>query len=310
MLRVALPILLLMLLEACSPVALLNALAPRAGVTIQRDISYGPGPYRVLDVYAPSEPQAGAPVVVFFYGGSWDSGDRGMYRFLGAALAARGIVAVIPDYRRYPEVGFPAFVEDGAAAVAWARTHGSQLGGDPGRLFLMGHSAGAQIAALLALDQSYLQAQGLETCALSGFIGLAGPYDFLPLRSSRLQTIFGPEQDWPRSQPINYVSAAAPPMLLIAGSDDTIVDPANTVRLAARLRQAGAEVEEHVYRGVGHKAVIGAFGRMLGFLAPVRRDLLSFIARHSAEPRCAARSGDPGSHAASPFKPALQGWQN
>lgn len=308
--RLALPILLLMLLEACSPIAILNALAPRTGVTVHRDIPYGSGPYRVLDVYAPSQPQAGAPIVVFFYGGSWDSGERGMYRFLGAALAERGIVAVIPDYRRYPEVGFPAFIEDGAAAVAWARAHGSELGGDPGRMFLMGHSAGAQIAALLALNQSYLQARGLETCELSGVIGLAGPYDFLPLRSTRLQAIFGPEQDWPRSQPINYVSSAAPPMLLIAGSDDTTVDPANTVRLAARLRQAGAEVEERVYRGVGHKAVIGAFARPLGFLAPVRSDLMSFIARYRTGQRCEARSAEPGSHAASPLKPALQGWQD
>ena len=310
MFRIALPILLLMLLEACSPIALLNALAPRAGVTIHRDIAYGTGPYRVLDVYAPSERQADAPVVVFFYGGSWDSGERGMYRFLGAALADRGIVAVIPDYRRYPEVGFPAFVEDGAAAVAWARTHAAELGGDSGRLFLMGHSAGAQIAALLALDQSYLQAKGLEACALSGVIGLAGPYDFLPLRSERLQAIFGPEQDWPRSQPINFVNAGAPPMLLVAGSEDTIVDPANTVRLAARLRQAGAEVEERIYRGVGHKAVVGAFAGTLAFLAPVRRDLMGFIARHKTAPRCEARSGGSGAPTASPFKPALQGWQN
>ena len=306
MYRLVPAILLMLLFDACSPVTILNAMAPRAGVTAYRDIAYGEGPDHRLDLYAPSEPGAGAPIVVFFYGGGWDSGDRGMYRFIGATLAERGMVAVIPSYRIYPAGRFPDFMHDGAAAVAWARAQGGRYGGDADRLFLMGHSAGAQIAALLALDTTYLAAEEIDPCAVRGVVGLAGPYDFLPLRSARLQAIFGPQSDWPRSQPINYVTSAAPPMLLAAGSNDSTVDPGNTARLAARLRAAGVEVEEHLYRGVGHKALVGAFSSPLAFLAPVRRDALDFIARHGTGTRCAPKAALPAFQALGQSLPARE----
>ena len=267
-----------MLLAACSPVAVLNWTAPRAGITTWRDIAYATGPAHVLDIYAPSEPCADAPVVVFFYGGGWESGNRRSYRFVGASLAARGVVVVIPDYRLYPAVRFPGFMQDAAEAVAWTRAHVSQYGGDPNRLFLMGHSAGGQIATLLALDGRYLRADRVDPDDIAGVIGLAGPYDFLPLRSATLKAIFGPEADWPRSQPINYVTPSAPPMLLAAGRDDHTVDPGNTVRLAARLRQDGVAVDEHLYPGLGHKLLIGAFASPLTSFAPIREDTLRFIA--------------------------------
>jgi acetyl esterase/lipase len=204
-----------------------------------------------------------------------------MYRFVGAALAARGVMTVIPDYRLYPEVRFPAFMNDAAAAVAWTNANAARFGGDPHRLFLMGHSAGAQIAALLALDGSYLRADGLSPQSdVCGVVGLAGPYDFLPLESATLKAIFGPEDEWPRSQPINFVTSQAPPMLLLAGRDDDIVDPGNTLRLAARLRAAGTSVEDELYPGVGHKTLIAAFSGPLTFLAPVREATLRFVAAH------------------------------
>jgi len=268
-------------LAACSPTAVLNALAPREGVTQTLDIAYADGPRHALDVFAPRAAAAPAPVVVFFYGGGWESGSKEMYRFVGAALAARGVLTVIPDYRVYPEVRFPAFMDDAAAAVAWTHANASRFGGDPRRLFLMGHSAGAQIASLLALDASYLGAVKLspqhDVC---GVIGLAGPYDFLPLQSAVLQEIFGPEAGRPRSQPINFVSPQAPPMLLLAGSDDDTVDPGNTLRLAARLRAVGGTVEDTVYAGVGHKTLIAAFSGPLTFLAPAREAVLRFVAAH------------------------------
>ena len=149
-------------LAACSPVGILNAMAPRAGVVVHRDIAYEPGPRHALDIYVPARPVAATPVVVFFYGGGWDSGDRGMYRFVGAALAAHGVLTVVPDYRLYPEVRFPSFMRDAAAAVAWTRDHATSYGGDAQRLFLMGHSAGAQIATLLALDGRYLRSAGVD----------------------------------------------------------------------------------------------------------------------------------------------------
>ncbi|WP_428539732.1 alpha/beta hydrolase [Rhodopila sp.] len=278
--RVAVQLVALMLLSACSPALLLNLTAPRAGVTWSSDIAYAPGPDHTLDIYAPSHRCANAPVVVFFYGGGWESGSRSSYRFVGASLAARGVVTVIPDYRLYPTVRFPAFMQDAAEAVAWTRAHVEEYGGDPNRLFLMGHSAGGQIATLLALDGSYLRADGVDPRQIRGVIGLAGPYDFLPLRSRTLKAIFGPETEWPRSQPINYVTSGAPPMMLAAGTADDTVDPGNTTRLAVRLRQDGVAVDEHLYPGLGHKLLIGAFASGLTSFAPVRRDTLRFIAAH------------------------------
>ncbi|MGA3398331.1 MAG: alpha/beta hydrolase [Acetobacteraceae bacterium] len=271
----------MLLVAACSPTAVLNALAPRNGITVTRDIPYGDGPRQTLDVYAPRPTATPAPVVVFFYGGNWDSGAKAMYRFVGAAMAARGVLTVIPDYRLYPQVRFPAFMYDAAAAVAWTRSTIAQFGGEPHRLFFMGHSAGGQIATLLALDSTYLRSVYLSPPRdVCGVIGLAGPYDFLPLHDDELKTIFGPEVERPRSQPINYVSPQAPPMLLLAGRDDDTVDPGNTLRLAARLRAAGADVRDELYFGIGHKALIAAFARPLGFLAPVREAAVRFVEHH------------------------------
>jgi acetyl esterase/lipase len=277
-----------LLAAACSvalaPVALLNALAPRAGVTQVLDQSYADGPRHGVDVYAPNPVRSGTPVVVFFYGGGWEDGDRGMYRFVGATLAARGIVAVIPDYRVYPAARFPDFIEDGAAAVAWARLHAAAYGGDPARLFLMGHSAGAQIATLLSLDRTWLAAVGMDPGRdIAGTIGLAGPYDFLPLESPTLQAIFGPQSEWPRSQPINFVTPGAPSMFLAAPARDSSVAPGNTVRLAARLRASGTTVVERIYALVGHRTLLGAFAAPLTLLSSVRADVLRFVAHRSAE---------------------------
>jgi acetyl esterase/lipase len=274
-------LLMLLLVQSCSPTAVLNALAPRDGVTPTHDVAYADGPRHRLDIYAPRRTDAPAPVVVFFYGGGWESGSKAMYRFVGASLAARGVLVAIPDYRLYPEVRFPAFMDDAAAAVAWVHANASRFGGDPYRLFLMGHSAGAQIATLLALDGDYLRAAHLSPRHdLCGAIGLAGPYDFLPLHSATLQAIFGPEAERPRSQPINYVSAQAPPMLLLAGRGDHTVDPGNTLRLAAGLRAAGGTVEDRLYPVVGHRALIAGFSGPLSFLAPVRQATLNFVAAH------------------------------
>ena len=269
---------------ALSPVALLNALAPRAGVR-RVAAAYADGSRHGLDLYAPSPVRPGAPIVVFFYGGGWEDGRRAVYRFVGATFAAHGVVAVVPDYRVYPQARFPDFIEDGARAVAWARAHGAVHGGDPARLFLMGHSAGAQIATLLSLDATWLGALGVDPARdVAGIIGLAGPYDFLPLRSPTLRAIFGVEAGWPRSQPINFVTADAPPMLLAAPWRDGSVDPGNTARLAARLRDSGVRVVERNYRFAGHRTLLGALAAPLTLLAPVRADVLRFIAAPAGVP--------------------------
>lgn len=256
---------------------LLNLLAP-SGYQAAKDVAYGEGPRRTLDVYAPKQVDAAAPVVVFFYGGSWDSGDKGFYRFVGEVLASNGIVAVIPDYRVYPEVTYPGFVEDGAQAVTWARDHARDYGGDPNRLILLGHSAGAHIAAALTYDGRWLKAQGVDVDReIAAFVGLSGPYDFLPLRSEKLKIIFGPEATRADTQPINHVTGSAPPALLLAGGGDTVVDPGNTTRLAARVTQAGGQAEARIYPGVSHAGTITAFLPLLRGRLTVLKDVLDYI---------------------------------
>lgn len=270
-----------LLVSACSPVALLNALAPSQGIRVTKDIAYGPLPRQKLDVYAPADAR-GAPVVVFYYGGGWEAGDRAMYPFLGAALAAEGVVCVIPDYRVFPDVRFPGFVEDGAAALAWTKREAAGHGGDQACLFVMGHSAGAHIAAMLAVSPLYLAPHGLSQRDLRGFVGLAGPYDFLPLTSQRLREIFGPEPGWPASQPVHVVTGGTPPAFLATGEQDVTVYPRNTESLAARLRAADVAVETRRYDGIGHAQIMGAMAGPLRFLCPVRDDVLRFIRGHAA----------------------------
>ena len=272
-------------LTGCSGVALLNAVEPRGGIAVERDIAYRSGPRGGLDVYRPRNADGHAPVVVFLYGGGWDSGRKADYAFAGAALARQGFVTVIPDYRLYPEVRWPAFLEDSAAAVAWTRAHAAELGGDPGRLFLMGHSAGAYNAVMLAVDRRWLAPHGVDPRRdIRGVVGLAGPYDFLPLKTEELKTIFGPADQRPDTQPINHVDGQAPPLFLAADIGDKVVDPGNTDRMAARVRAAGGAVEARAYKGLDHALILGAIAAPLRFLAPVLPDVTRFI-RTQAEAR-------------------------
>jgi acetyl esterase/lipase len=277
MLRIVVTWILTITLSGCA--SMLNALAPRDHVVVHTDIAYGDGPRHKLDVYSPAGGSS-APVVVFFYGGGWTSGNRSIYRFLGAALASRGIVVVVPDYRLYPEIKFPAYMYDAAAAVAWTRTHAAEFGGDPTHMFVMGHSAGGQIAALLTLDDEYLQAVSMSPHDLSGMIGLSGPYDFLPLTSPTYKDLFGPEERYPKSQPVTYVTPHAPPIFLATAEHDDVVWPRNAYRLTDRLHEAGDEVTLKVYPHLGHLTMIGAFADQLAFLGSVRSDALDFIAAH------------------------------
>jgi len=282
------PLALAGVLGGCSTTGVLNTIEPKGDVAITRDLAYAAGPRHGLDLYAPRSAKAPAPVVVFFYGGNWDSGDKGAYAFVGAALASKGYVVVIPDYRVYPQVRWPTFIEDSAKAVAWAKANVARYGGDPERLVLMGHSAGAYNAALLALDRRWLAAEGLDPRRdVRAVVGLAGPYDFLPLHSEELKIIFGPEAQRPATQPITYADGDAPPMLLATDRNDKLVDPGNSDRLAARIRSKGGEAETRVYGGVNHQLMIGVFASPLRFLAPVLRDTVAFIDAHT---RAEARS--------------------
>jgi acetyl esterase/lipase len=269
-------------LGGCSITSVLNAAASRRSFHVETGLPYGSAARQQLDVYTPgaAAPPAGAhgrPVIVFFYGGSWQNGSRHHYLFVGAALASRGFVAMVPDYRTWPDTAFPGFIDDAAAAVRWARDHAAQYGGDPSRIYLLGHSAGAHLAMLLATDGRYLCAQQMSKSDLSGVIGLAGPYDFLPLHDATLEQIFPPALR-AASQPINFVDGTEPPVFVAAGQRDTVVDPGNTDRLAARLRASGdRDVEVRHYPHVGHALLLGAFAAPLRGFAPVLDDLGRFV---------------------------------
>ncbi len=265
-------------LSACSPAHLVNAWTPRSTYQATTGIMYGQSTRQSLDVYVPArraEGGAGMPVVVFFYGGSWQDGTRDEYRFVGEALASRGFLVVLPDYRTYPEVVFPAFMQDAALAVRWARDHAQAFGGDSGRLILMGHSAGAQIVALLATDTRYLCANGVAQHDIAAVVGLAGPYDFLPLQSAVLRRIF-PEAVRDESQPIRFVSGHEPPMWLGVGDRDSLVDPGNTDRFARRLREMGADVQVHRY-DLGHALLLGALAVPFRKFSTVLDDITAYV---------------------------------
>ena len=263
--------------SACSPVKILNTLAPSR--LVADGVPYAEGERHSLDVYAP-EGRGPFPVVVFLYGGAWDSGERGIYRFLGGALASHGLVVMIPDYRLYPAVRYPAFLQDNALALRWARDHAPQYGGDPANLFLMGHSAGGYNAAMLGLDPAWLGAVGMARRDLRGVIGVSGPYDFVP-DTDELKDIFGPPELSSQRMPIDFVDGREPPMLLLTGTADTTVRPGNTRRLAAKIEQEGGEVQARYYDGINHIEIIGAVGTPLHFLAPTLRDSLRFMGRQT-----------------------------
>jgi acetyl esterase/lipase len=218
---------------------------------------------------------------VFVHGGNWVSGAKSNYRFVADTLTASGFVVVIPNYRLYPDAKFPSFVDDVAAAVAWTHAHAKDFGGDPNRLFLMGHSAGAHIAALLALDTPYLSRAGADRAWINGWIGLAGPYDFLPFDAEYLRDMFGPLANYPASQPINFVDAKSPPALLIHGEADTVVLPRNSRSLAAQLRGNGVEVRERYYEDMSHAEAIAALSVYLRSRRDVLHEIEDFVRRRA-----------------------------
>jgi acetyl esterase/lipase len=260
-------------LAACSGLELLNALEPRSFARVERGIAYGPDPRQRLDLYVPPR-AASAPVVVFFYGGGWRDGDRGGYAFVGRTLAAAGFIAVIPDYRLHPAVRFPAFVEDAAAAVAWTRASAMRYGGDSARLYVMGHSAGAHSAALLALDSRYLARHGLVSRDLAGIIGLAGPYGLRHEDFPRYRPVFLDAGD--AARPARLVRRAPPPLLLMHGEADKSVDIAHSRTLAAAARGAGGRVVLREYENVGHIGLLLALSHRFRGRAPVIDDLAGF----------------------------------
>jgi acetyl esterase/lipase len=263
---------------ACSP-ALLNITVPRGGYSVHRDIAYGADPRQKLDVYIPDGLKSPAPVLLFFYGGSWQTGKKSGYLAFGQAFASKGIVTVVADYRLYPQVTYPTFVEDAAGALAWVHGHAGQYGGDAGRIFVSGHSAGAYNAVMLASEPKFIEARGGSLGWIRGVIGIAGPYDFLPLTETAYIDIFH-GADNADSQPINHITGPRPLMLLTSGTGDSVVDPGNADRMAAKLKASGSEARVIHYPGVGHIGIILSLVPGFRSHTTLRQDMLDFISSH------------------------------
>jgi len=278
--RTALAAMFALFLEGCSRLGFLAANVPAVFGPYKRhaNIAYGADPRQRLDVYVPEsaslEPR---PVVVFWHGGRWRYGDKADYRFVGAALAESGYVAVVANYRNYPQVKMPGFLGDAAQAALWSAAHAKEYGGDPKRLYLMGHSAGAHLAAMVTLDPRYFAAAGQAAPPIAGVIGLSGPYDFLPLLEADVQDMFGPPPIYPESQPINFVRGDAPPMLLVHGLEDDTVRPKNSRNLAAALRAAGVPVTLKLYPKISHSDTVAALTSLLRGRAPTLADIRTFV---------------------------------
>ncbi|OYU36376.1 alpha/beta hydrolase [Novosphingobium sp. PASSN1] len=257
-------------------------------------VRYGSDPAQKLEMIVPADSAARKgplPIVVFIHGGGWRSGDPHDYRFIARALAPEGYAVVLAGYRLYPKARYPGMLEDGAAALRWVANNAAAYGGDPQRIVLMGHSAGAYNAVMLGLDQRWLAARGLSANALRGVVGLAGPYDFYPFDSAATKLSFGKAPNPEETQPVAHARAGGPPLLLVHGTADTRVRPRNSVGLARTMTRAGAPTQAVLLDGVTHEGLIMMFAR------PFSRDpraidaVLPFLAKVTASPPVQASGG-------------------
>ena len=254
---------------------------PAALAPSYADLPYGTAPRQKLDLYLPPKPADGQPVVIFFYSGDWQYGNKRDYSFVAAALVKQGYAVIIPDYRLYPEVKFPAFIEDGAAAAAWAENHLREYGGDARNLFLMGDSSGAYLAVMLALDPHYLGQANVKRRDIAGVIGLAGPYDFLNNAHLDTRPVLRDASNPASTQPINFADGTGPNLLLLAGDADDVVDPANSTALAAKQQQNGGKAKAILYPKVGHIGIMLPFSPLYYGSTAVVDDVFAFLAANT-----------------------------
>lgn len=271
---------------ACSPLAMLNAIGPRDGGVrrVGRDLAYGDDPRQRFDLYAPvtATVETPAPALVFFYGGGWDSGSKDVYGWAAQALAARGFLVALADYRLVPEALFPAFIQDAAAATARVAEVASRYGGDPDRLGVIGHSAGAHLAMMIALDRRYMQAVG-QPDLIKAAAGLAGPYEFLPFDVPASINAFGQAPDPLQTQPLTFARADAPPLWLGHGTADIVVHDEDTILLSRRIHDLGGRCEARLYPGLSHEDLIATFSPLFRKKAPVLADVSDFFHRTLGE---------------------------
>lgn len=255
---------------------------PFDDLRVTRDTAYASGDRHSLDIYAPRAPGGPRPVIVYFYGGGWTSGAKANFAWVGAALARHDYIAVVPDYRLYPEAHWPQFLEDCAAAVRWVRDHAASYGGDPSALVLMGHSAGAYNVFALAVDRRWLARVEVDPRRdLRAVIGLSGPYTMEP-HGSLEDAIFDVKHGY--TEPIDHADGESPPLLLLIGDKDRTVEPADSDKVAARVRELGGVAEVIHYPLLGHSDTLDALGGMPGQTAPVMSDIARLLAAQGVLP--------------------------
>lgn len=262
------------LIYLIAPLAAFNLLVPKdaAVVAAAGDLTYGPHPRQRLDLYRPVG-EGPFPVLLFVYGGSWDSGRKEDYAFAAHAFAAQGYLTAVADYRLVPDVHYPEFVDDVGRVVNWLAANAGAHGGDGGRLYLVGHSAGAYNVVQTVLRN------GLDA-KVRAMASLAGPFDFLPLDSPKTIAAFGQSPDLPETQPVNGDLRDAPPLLLLHGRDDTTVGLHNSRNLGQAYARAGRHAVVKVYDAVGHVGILLALARPLRHRAPVLEDVAGFFQRY------------------------------
>lgn len=270
-----------MMTGGCTSLDVLNAFSdPPHAQPIT--IIYGESARQRLDLYPGNASEQGRPVVVFFYGGAWASGSRKDYGFIARTFNDLGYVVAIPDYRLTPETVYPGFLQDSAAAVQALLGRVHEVGGDPNRIILAGHSAGAYNAIMLAVDSRWLGESDRQR--IRGVIGLSSPVNFLPIQMPEARVAFS----WPDTpldtQPVVHVSSASPPMLLLTAKRDPLVDPEiNSATMAQRLRAAGVYVNLEVYEGplglINHSNIVATLSSRLSFLAPTIARAKEFLER-------------------------------
>ncbi|WP_332816826.1 alpha/beta hydrolase [Sphingopyxis sp.] len=241
---------------------------------------YGSGERNKLNIWVPTGTKKTdkLPVLVFLYGGGWYSGARDDYGFAGRAFAKQGFIVVIPDYRIVPEGHWPDFLQDSAAAVAWAAAHIGDYGGDPERIALSGHSAGAYNAVMLALDPQWMKAAGSDASVIRGVAALSGPYDFVPLeKGGRADVAMGDIRPIEQTQPISFVRADAPPLWLGHGTADTVVRVRNSQNLAAAMHKVGGAATLRTYDGLSHNDLIMALTGPLAYKGPILSEATDFL---------------------------------
>jgi acetyl esterase/lipase len=260
-----------------------NLFVPKdeASRLVQANVAYGLDPRNELDIYAPKSSTGPLPVIVYVHGGSWRSGNRGPYEFLGRALAAQGFVVMAISYRLHPDHPYPAFVEDAALALDWATHHADEFGGDEKRIFAMGHSAGAYNVALAILDKRYLAKLGTDASSIKGVALLAAPLDFLPLDTPTTRDVFGAVPNLFETQPVNFARHDAPPFLILHGTADTTCLPRNSIFLDKALREVGASSILKIYDGIGHVGIMLAIAMPLRGKAPTLADVTAFLRANS-----------------------------